>query len=334
MEQRLHQRQRAGRPLVAEDGLTPAAAGMQPDMAFKGETGTAFKSQEYSVMRSRWSDPRSAFIAAKAGEIFTYHGHYDIGTFTLDALGKRWFHDLGKELYAIEASAPRADIYRYRAEGHNTLVIDPANGPGITNPSFSPLVSFQSKSSGAGAFSIHDLTPVHSGMSRVWRGMRMIGGRDEMLLQDEIQATTGKNVWWFAHYTHPTTTATLDPDGTSVTLTQGSERLWCKIVSGGGTFQIMDACPSPPRRIPSIQIANSGLQETRHQSHQRHQHHPRRLVRPAGSRRGRPLHPADDPTPGELADRPRQLSAGRHRQLRIQRQQPTRGRRSLAACRR
>ena len=254
-----------GGPLDAlwytEEGLSPAAAGMHPDMAFKGETGTSFKSQEYSAMRSRWSDPRSTFIAAKAGEIFTSHGHYDIGTFTLDALGKRWFHDLGKELYAIEATAPRADIYRYRAEGHNTLVIDPGNGPGITNPSFSPLISFQSKSSGAGAFTLYNLTPGYSGTSRVWRGMRMIGGRDEVLLQDEIQASTGKNVWWFAHFTHPTTTATLSPDATSVTLTQGSERLWCKVVSGGGTFQIMNANPLPTSPNPSVQSTNSGFKK-------------------------------------------------------------------------
>jgi autotransporter-associated beta strand protein len=245
----------------AEGGLTPAAAGAQPDMAFKGETGTAFKSQEYSAMRSRWNDPRSTFIAAKAGEIFTSHGHYDIGTFTLDALGKRWFHDLGKELYSIEASAPRADIYRYRAEGHNTLVIDPGTGPGITNPSFSPLVSFQGKSSGAGSFTIYDLTGAYSGTMRTWRGMRMIGGRNEVLLQDEIQATTGKNVWWFAHYAHPASVATLGADATSVTLTQGSERLWCKIVSGGGTFQIMDAAPLASSPNPSIQSTNSGFKK-------------------------------------------------------------------------
>ncbi len=245
----------------AEGGLTPAAAGTHPDMAFKGETGTAFKSQEYTALRSRWSDQRSAFIAAKAGEIFTSHGHYDVGTFTLDALGKRWFHDLGKELYSIEASAPRADIYRYRAEGHNTLVIDPGTGPGITNPSFSPLVAFQGKSSGAGSFSIYNLTGAYSGTSRVWRGMRMIGGRDEVLLQDEIQATTGKNVWWFAHYAHPASVATVSPDATSVTLTQGNERLWCKIVSGGGTFQIMNASPLPTSPNPSIQSTNSGFKK-------------------------------------------------------------------------
>ena len=245
----------------AEGGLTPAAAGAQPDMTFKGESGTAFKSQEYTAMRGRWNDSRTTFVAAKAGEIFTSHGHYDIGTFALDALGKRWFHDLGKELYSIEATAPRADIYRYRAEGHNTLVIDPGSGPGNTNPSISPLVAYQTKAGGAGAFSIYNLTGAHAGTTRVWRGLRLIGGRDEVLLQDEIQASTGKNVWWFAHYASPASVATLAPDGTSVTLTQGSERLWCKIVSGGGTFQIMNAAPLPSSPNPPVQSVNSGFKK-------------------------------------------------------------------------
>lgn len=179
-------------------------------------------------MRGSWRDTRTTFVAAKAGEILTSHGHYDVGTFALDALGKRWFRDLGKELYSI--SAATTDLYRYRAEGHNMLVINPDASGGNVRPSNSPLIAYQAKAGGAGAFSIYDLTGAHSGTSRVWRGFRMIGNRSEVLLQDEIQASTGKSVWWFAHYASPSTVAVLGGDGTSVMLTQGTERLWCKIV--------------------------------------------------------------------------------------------------------
>lgn len=240
----------------SDGGLTPVAAGSQPDLAFKGESGTPFKSQDYVAMRGSWKDPRTTFVAAKAGEILTSHGHYDVGTFALDALGKRWFRDLGKELYAI--GVPATDLYRYRAEGHNTLVIDPGAAAGNLKPSNSPLVAFQAKAGGAGAFSIYNLTAAHGGVTRVWRGFRLIGNRREVLVQDEIQASTGKNVWWFAHYAHPSTVATLGPDGTSVMLTQGAERLWCKIASGGGTFQIMDAAPLPSSPDPAAQSVNSG----------------------------------------------------------------------------
>ena len=252
-----------GSPLDAiwynEGGLTPSAAGAHPDIAFKGETGTSFKSQEYTAMRGSWNNSRTTFVAAKAGEILTSHGHYEVGTFVLDALGKRWFHDLGKELYSTPA--PREDLYRYRAEGHNTLVIDPGTGAGNANPSNSPLLAYQAKSSAAGAFNIFNLTGAFTGTSRVWRGMRLINGREQVLMQDEIQATTSKNVWWFAHYSHPATVATVSPDATSVTLTQGNERLWCKIVSSGGTFQIMDAAPLPTSPNPSVQSVNSGFKK-------------------------------------------------------------------------
>ena len=243
----------------ADGGLTPVTAGSQPDLAFKGESGTPFKSQEYTAMRGSWKDSRTTFVAAKAGEILTSHGHYDVGTFALDALGKRWFRDLGKELYSIGVAG--TDLYRYRTEGHNTLVIDPGAGSGNLNPSNSPLVAFQGKAGGAGAFSIYNLTAAHSGVTRVWRGFRLIGNRSEVLMQDEIQASTGKTVWWFAHYAHPSTAATLGPDGTSVMLTQGAERLWCKIVSGGGTFQIMDAAPLPTSPNPAAQTVNSGYKK-------------------------------------------------------------------------
>jgi hypothetical protein len=101
-----------------------------------------------------------------------------------------------------------------------------------------PLIAYQSESGGSGSFSIHDLTSVYTGMTKVWRGTRLMGARDEVLVQDEIQAVTGKTVWWFAHYPYPTTSVVIDPDGTSAILTQGAERLWCKIVSSGGQFQI------------------------------------------------------------------------------------------------
>ncbi len=243
----------------ADGGLTPSSAGSQPDLAFKGETGTPFKLQEYIAMRGSWKDARTTFVAAKAGEILTSHGHYDVGTFALDALGKRWFRDLGKELYSIGVRG--TELYRYRAEGHNTLVIDPGAGAGNLNPSNSPLIAFQGKAGGAGAFSIYDLTAAHSGVSRVWRGFRLINKRREVLVQDEIQAATGKNVWWFAHYASPSTTAQLGPDGTSVMLTQGTERLWCKIVSGGGTFQILDAAPLPTSPNPAAQTVNSSYKK-------------------------------------------------------------------------
>lgn len=249
-----------------ESTASLAATATLPDMAFHGDAGTAFQPQEMVTMRGKWNDSRTTFVACKGGEMGAAHGNLDAGTFVLDALGKRWFHDLGGDNYALpgyfsdtpSAGVDRWDYYRLRSEGQNTLTINPSANTDMVLDAVAPLVAYQSEPGGRGSFAIHDLTAVYSGMTRVWRGTRLTGVRDEVLVQDEIQSATGKTVWWFAHFTYPTTTVVIDPDGTSAMMTQGAERLWCKIVSGGGTFQIMDAVPLPTSPNPAGQNANTG----------------------------------------------------------------------------
>jgi autotransporter-associated beta strand protein len=253
-----------------ESTSSPASTGQQPDMAFHGEAGTAFQPQEMVTMRGRWNDSRATFVGVKAGQMGADHGNLDAGTFVLDALGKRWFHDLGGDNYALPSyfsstsnpsGTDRWDYYRMRPEGQNTLAINPDGSAGMILGAVAPLLAYQSESGGTSSFAIHDLTPVYSGMGKVWRGTRLMGARNQMLLQDEIQAASGKTVWWFAHYTHPTTSVVIDPDGTSAMLTQGAERLWVKILSSSGTFQIMDAVPLPGSANPvttPAQNANTG----------------------------------------------------------------------------
>jgi len=252
-----------------DNATSPTSAGAQPDMAFHGETGTAFNPQEMVTMRGRWNDSRAAFVGCKGGQMGADHGNLDAGTFVFDALGKRWFHDLGGDDYALPgyfSSAPSAgtdrwDYYRLRPEGQNTLTVNPSANADMVLNAVAPLIAFQSEPGGTGSFAIHDLTPVYSGMTRVWRGTRLIGARNQLLVQDEIQAASGTNVWWFAHYTNPATTVIIDPDGSSAMMTQGAERLWCKILSGGGTFQVMDAVPLPTSPSPAGQNANTGYKK-------------------------------------------------------------------------
>ncbi|MEQ1851969.1 MAG: PA14 domain-containing protein, partial [Chthoniobacteraceae bacterium] len=237
---------------------SPAGTAQQPDMAFHGEAGTAFQPQEMVTMRGKWNDSRATFVGVKAGQMGADHGNLDAGTFVLDALGKRWFHDLGSDNYALpnyfndtsSTGTDRWDYYRMRPEGQNTLAINPDGSAGMTLGAVAPLLSYQTEPGGTSSFAIHDLTPVYSGMTKVWRDTRLMGARNQVLVQDEIQASTAKTVWWFAHYTHPTTSVTIDPDGTSAMLTQGAERLWVKIVGSGGTFQIKDAVPLPGSANP------------------------------------------------------------------------------------
>jgi len=248
---------------------TLADLAMPPDMAFHGPAGTAFQPQEMVTLRGNWTDARTTFIGCKSGEMGAPHGNLDAGTFVLDALGKRWFHDLGADNYALpgyfsdtpSSGTDRWDYYRMRPEGQNTLTINPSSGPDMTLYAVARLIAYQSEPSGSGSFAIHDLTPVYTGMTRVWRGCRLLGARNQMLLQDEILASSGKTVWWFAHIAYPATEVAISPDGTAAMLTQGADRLWCKILSGGGTFQLRDATPLPTSPDPDGQNTNDDFKK-------------------------------------------------------------------------
>jgi autotransporter-associated beta strand protein len=252
-----------------ESTSTLTNTAQSPDMAFHGDATTAFVPQDMVTMRGKWNDSRATFVGSKGGDMFADHGNLDAGTFVIDALGKRWFHDLGGDDYALpgyftsasSTGTDRWDYYRTRPEGQNTLAINPDGNAGMDRAGIAPLIAYQTEPGGTSSFAIHDLTTAYTGTTKVWRGTRLMGARDEVLVQDEIQASTGKTVWWFAHYTYPTTTVTLDPDGTSALMTQGAERMWVKIVSGGGTFQIMGAVPLPTSPNPAGQNANTGYKK-------------------------------------------------------------------------
>jgi autotransporter-associated beta strand protein len=257
--------------------VSPAAAALPPDFAFRGETGTAFNPQEVVTLRTKWSDSRATYVGMKAGQVGASHGDLDQGSFLLDALGKRWFHELGRDNYGLPgyftvntvagAGNDRWDYYRTRAEGQNTIILDPGFGPELALNAVAPLIAFQSEPCGSRSIAIYDLTPAHSnvsGVTRVWRGIQLMGKRDQVLVQDEIVSTSGKTLWWFAHYSNPATAVSIDPTGTEATLTQGAERLWCKIVSGDGTFQIRDATPLPSSPNPQTdpqQNPNTGYKK-------------------------------------------------------------------------
>ncbi len=247
-------------------GGLPASEDIGSDFMFLGPTGvTPFQAQHIGVFRSAWGDTNETMLSFKGGEMGADHGNLDAGTFVLEALGKRWAWELGADDYALPgyfdlnpASATnRWDYYRTRAEGQNTLVINPGNGPDTKLGPVAPVITFQSKNS-VRALAVMDLTPVETNVVRAWRGVQLFGPqRKQVLIQDEITGGTNANVWWFMHYQNNSTSVALSPDGTSVTMTQGSTRLWGKILSSGGMFQVMSALPLPTSPNPAGQNANA-----------------------------------------------------------------------------
>ncbi len=255
---------------LPETITSPLQAGLKPDSAFRGPAdSTAANFQEVVTMREKWGDNNATFVGCMGGaDGVLAHDSMQSGTFQLVARGKRWFWDLSSDNYSNPGNnshtpnpngPDRWDYYRNRAESRNTLVINPASGPDrVWNSSTRALITnFQSAQNGQRSFSVMDLTPKIAGASRVQRGFQLLGKRKQLLIQDEIAMSSASTIWWFANYQNTSTTATISPDAKSVMLTQGTERLWCKILSSSGTWTIRAAEPLPTSPNPSGNTPNT-----------------------------------------------------------------------------
>ena len=253
--------------LVPETTVSPATTGLPPDCAFHGPADSTDKLfQEVVTLRENWTDSKATFVGGMGGTYFD-HGMLQSGTFQISARGVNWFVDLKSEDYGVpnhNVTTPnpngtdRWDYYRNRAEGHNCLIVNPTSQPDrIWNAASAPLINFQSAQNGQRSFAIWDLSANITGVTKVQRGIQLLGQRKQVLVQDEILNPTPATCWWFAHCGISSNNIAIAPDGTSVTLTSGSERLWGKIVSGLGTFVVMPSAPLPTSPNPAQNSTNS-----------------------------------------------------------------------------
>jgi autotransporter-associated beta strand protein len=242
-------------------GSDLASAAAPTDLQYRGDTST-FSTQDVVTLRGAWSDPNTTFVGFKAGKMGEAHGCLDAGSFVLDALGQRWAWDLGADDYALPGyfGSQRWNYYRMRAEGHNTLVINPSSAADQKVGATASV--FRQETSADASISVANLTAVYNGMSRVWRGVRLSRTDGSLLVEDEIESATAADVWWFMHVKLDPSQVAIAADGTSAVLTQGGNRLWIKILPGsGGQLTLMDPAPLATSPNPSGQNANAGYQK-------------------------------------------------------------------------
>ena len=182
---------------------------------------------------------------------YHYHGHFDLGSFYIEANEKRFFTDVGNEpIYNLK---DRKYSYRIKAEGHNTLVINPTEGIDQADNITCPITGYRS---GNEAYAITDLTEAYapSGANKVVRGMKMIKDKECVIIQDEISLDEPGEIYWFAHSKGQIEVAS---DGKSAIVTVGSERLWVKLLSEDGQFTVMKAEPLPTsKKVPGASANN------------------------------------------------------------------------------
>jgi hypothetical protein len=108
----------------------PAAAAALPTAAvFHGE-------QPVAMLRSAWHDDQAVFVGVKGGTPQASHGHMDVGSFVVEALGRRWIHDLGGDDYNLPGyfGGSRWSYFRLNARSHNVILI----GDEMQNPRCPP----------------------------------------------------------------------------------------------------------------------------------------------------------------------------------------------------
>ena len=227
-----------------------------------------YKNIETVTFCGSWTDSNSTYVGLHGGYNNVNHGHLDIGTFVMDAWGTRFFMDLGSDSYALKDTYGKAylnseNFYRRRAEGHNTVVINP---PGNNEKNIwydqekdatGNITEYVSKPKGAYAkmdMSQSNSEYIISGM----RGIMLAEGRKQVILRDEFSLTEPSDVWWFAH---TKADIKISDDGRSAVLNRDGKMLRADIMSEDAdlTFSQMDARPLTELGSPDVPGQNQNV---------------------------------------------------------------------------
>ncbi len=190
--EQLDNRAASAEHLVWYSARPPArAARRQLDYYFKGPV-------EVVTMRSVWDDPNALFVGVKAGYNQVNHGHLDLGTFELDALGVRWARDLGSDNYNMpgywdsKRGGQRWSYYRLNSFSHNIVTLGGKDQDALAKSTFTKV-----EVNGAQPVAVVRLTEAYKDfVSSALRGVTMIGDRRAMLVQDDLTIKTSCEVAW------------------------------------------------------------------------------------------------------------------------------------------
>jgi hypothetical protein len=139
----------------------------------------------------------------------------------------------------MDASGGRWTYYQKRAEGQNTLVINPDKTGGQQVGSKCQITQY--KSGVDGSYAVVNMLDAYDtyGVSKANRGLMLFDNRSRVLLRDEITCTKSSTIYWFAH---TTASITLSADKKTAELTMNGKKLMAQIASpSNATFSVMDA---------------------------------------------------------------------------------------------
>jgi hypothetical protein len=199
---------------------------------------------EVAVFRSAWGDGDALFAAIKGGYNQVNHGHLDLGSFELDALGVRWARELGSDNYNLPSywgsrnDAQRWKYYRLGSLSHSVPLLDERN-----QDAYAVAKVKQFKADGRNGLVVIDLGAAYKhAAAKAARGLRMVQGR-AVLVQDELEITQPCQAAWGM-----TTDARIAAGGAEATLTLDGRTLTARVLApDGASFAVESAEQKPPQ---------------------------------------------------------------------------------------
>lgn len=208
-----------------------------------------FRVADVVMLRGSWDDLNTTYLGIKGGaNDACEHGHYDLGSFVLDADGVRWAMDLGPDDYGLPdyfKPQMRSRYYRTSTIGHNTIVIDGQCQP-PTSRALIIQVSFGAKVS----LVVMDLSAAYPSTVSALRGFALIDRRHVLIVDEILPKGCLLSVDWQMH-----TAADVEISGAIATLTfpaqsDGAEppRFYLRIMDSGlGAWSLGSATPREPQ---------------------------------------------------------------------------------------
>lgn len=244
---------------------------------------TDFYDSEAKVAAFRDNFKDNTYLAFNAGNNFSSHAQLDMGSFVYDWGGTRWFSDLGIDNYDLykylDYYVYKYFYYRNRAEGHNTMVLSPGTY-NEDNPQSAPDQNIYAEgeitkiqTGDRFSYAVADLHSAYPGSCTAYkRGYLLDKETKAMVICDDI--TTDKEIksFWFAH---TKASVKLSEDKKSAILTRyvsGEEKkLYVEIISGGDSFEVMDALPLETSPNPDILQGNidTGLTQNKNKEYKK-----------------------------------------------------------------
>ena len=175
----------------------------------------------------------------------------DCGSFMLDAAGERWALDLGSTSYSVpnywdcSNNGGRYWYYKKRAEGHNTIVINPDTDADQIAQCNAPIIKTESNSDRT--FAVVNLQPAYGEKTvSAYRGLKLYDNRSRVIVQDEIEFSENSEFYWFMN---TDAAITLTDDGKTAYLDKNGKRLTAKLISDNESLKFS--------KLPSLPLCNT-----------------------------------------------------------------------------